>query len=98
MVNEHGKKEHSPSFYADKLCISVQYLSLVLKERSTNTTIDWIATYLTIQAKSLLRTPKLSIQEISDELNFSDQASFGKFFKKHTGVSPKKYRQENAFL
>ncbi len=98
LVNEHGKKEHSPSFYADKLCISVQYLSLILKERSTNTTADWIATYLVIQAKSLLRTSKLSIQEISDELYFSDQASFGKFFKKHTGVSPKKYKQENAFL
>ena len=98
LLNEHGKLEHSPSFYADKLCISVQYLSLILKERSNNTTADWVAMFLIIQAKSLLRTTSKSIQEIADELHFSDQASFGKFFKKHTTMTPKKYKQEHAFL
>ncbi|MDR2384501.1 MAG: helix-turn-helix domain-containing protein, partial [Tannerella sp.] len=30
---------------------------------------------------------------IADELNFGDQSSFGKFFKKHTGLTPKEYRK-----
>ena len=57
-----------------------------------------VAMFLIIQAKSLLRTTSKSIQEIADELHFSDQASFGKFFKKHTTMTPKKYKQEHAFL
>ena len=34
------------------------------------------------------------IQQIAEELSFSDQSSFGKFFKRHSGVSPLKYRQQ----
>lgn len=93
LMNKHGKKEHAPAFYSDKLCISTQYLSLVLKERSGNTAGDWIAAYLITQAKTKLRTPGTTLQQISDELHFADQASFGKFFKKHTGLSPKKYKE-----
>lgn len=95
LMERYGKKEHAPSFYSDKLCISTQYLSLVLKERSGTTAVDWIASYLITQAKTRLRTPGITLQQISDELHFADQASFGKFFKKHTGLSPKKYKEES---
>ena len=44
-------------------------------------------------AARLLRDPELTIQQIAEKMSFSDQSSFGKFFKKHTGVSPLKYRQ-----
>jgi AraC-like DNA-binding protein len=45
------------------------------------------------EAKILLRNPSLSIQQIADQLNFSDQSSFGKFFKKHHRMSPLEYRK-----
>lgn len=95
LMDLYAKKEHAPAFYADKLCISTQYLSLILKEKSGNTANTWIASYLITQAKTRLRTPGTTLQQISDELHFSDQASFGKFFKKHTGLSPKKYKEES---
>lgn len=98
LMDKHGKQEHSPSFYADKLCISTQYLSLILKERSGLTAGYWIASYLVTQAKIKLRTPGITLQAISDELHFADQASFGKFFKKHTGIPPRKYKEEYATL
>ncbi|MEG0518095.1 MAG: helix-turn-helix domain-containing protein [Bacteroidales bacterium] len=94
LMNEYGKKEHAPSFYAGKLCISTQYLSLILKEKSNKTAGYWLASNLITEAKIMLRTPCVTLQQITDRLNFADQASFGKFFKKHTGISPKKYREE----
>ena len=36
----------------------------------------------------------MSIQEISDELHFANQSFFGKYFKHHTGMSPKEYRKQ----
>jgi AraC-like DNA-binding protein len=33
------------------------------------------------------------IQQIADELNFGDQSSFGKFFRKHTELTPREYRK-----
>lgn len=91
MLNEVGDVEHNPAYYADKLFISVQYLSLVLKQETRNNTSKWIAHNLIIRAKSMLRRPGVTIQQVADALHFADQSSFGKFFKKHTGISPKKY-------
>ena len=96
LVEEHAKEEHNPSFYSNKLCISTQYLSIILKEITGNTANFWIAKKITAQAKILLRTPNLTIKEITDKLHFADQSSFGKFFKKQTGMSPKKYREDFA--
>ena len=80
-------------FYAEQLCISKQYLSLIVKEK-TMVPIGTVISSLRAEiAAGLLRDPDLSIQQIAIRLSFSDQSSFGKFFKKHTGMSPLKYRQ-----
>ena len=94
LLTAHGDEEHSPAFYADKLCISVQYLSLILKRLSGYTANDWIAGFLISRAKVMLRNPSYTIQQITAILCFSDQSSFGKFFKKHTGITPKQYKDE----
>jgi AraC-like DNA-binding protein len=94
LVDQNAMEQHNPSFYSDRMCISTQYLSITLKEVTGFTANYWIAKKVTAQAKILLRTPNLTIKEITDKLHFSDQSSFGKFFKKHTGMSPKKYREE----
>lgn len=96
LLIKHADTEHNPAFYADRLCISVQYLSLILKEVSGKTANYWIAGYLITRAKVLLRKPEMTLQQIAETLNFSDQSSFGKFFKKHTGISPKKYKEEHT--
>lgn len=36
----------------------------------------------------------LTVQQISEQLQFADQASFSKFFKRHAGVSPQGFRQK----
>jgi len=95
LLVRYGEKEHNPAFYADKLCISVQYLSLILKEISGKTAGGWIARYVITRAKVMLRKPENSIQQVAESLNFSDQSSFGKFFKKHTGSSPKRYKEQH---
>lgn len=87
------KTQTSVGFYAEQLCISKQYLSLIIKEK-TRVTIGTIIASMRVElASQLLRDPELTIQQIAAQMSFSDQSAFGKFFKKHTGVSPLKYRQ-----
>ncbi len=93
LVTEHVAKETKVEFYAEKLCISKQYLSLVIKEKTGITIGTIIASMRAEEAARLLRDPDRTIAEIAEELSFSDQSSFGKFFKKHMGISPLKYRQ-----
>lgn len=92
LIIENIMTQTNVGFYAEKLCISKQYLSLVIKEK-TSVTIGAIIAAMRVEVASrLLRDPELSIQQIAEKMSFSDQSSFGKFFKKHTGVSPLKYR------
>ena len=93
LLVQHVKTETSVGFYAEKLCISKQYLSLIVKEKLRVTIGTVLASMRVEIAASMLRDPELSIQEVAEAMSFSDQSSFGKFFKKHTGLSPLKYRQ-----
>lgn len=89
----HFREEHTIAFYADKLCITPQYLSSVLKALTDKTGSEWIDEMILAEAKVLLKSPKTSVQEVSNILNFADQSTFGKFFRKHTGVSPTQFRR-----
>jgi AraC family transcriptional regulator, transcriptional activator of pobA len=46
------------------------------------------------EAKSMIQFSIMDIAEIAYQLNFSDPANFGKFFKKHAAVTPVKYRKQ----
>ena len=92
LIEKEYCKERSVVHYADRLCISPKHLSMVVKKVSGRTASDWIDDYVILQAKQMLRSSSLTIQEVSRELNFSNQSFFGKYFKKHVGMSPSEYR------
>lgn len=79
--------------YADQLNVSAKYLSEIVKEFSGKNASEIINDLVILEAKFLLSRSQLSIGEIADNLNFSDQSFFGKYFKRHTGMSPKTYRE-----
>jgi AraC-like DNA-binding protein len=93
LLVKHIKTETRVGFYAEKLCISKQYLSLIVKEKLRVTIGTVMASMRIEMAARMLRDPELTIQQVAEAMSFSDQSSFGKFFKKHTGLSPLKYRQ-----
>lgn len=93
LLHEHCRTEHSVAFYAGRLCITPEYLSKTLKRFSGRTVTKWIDDALLREAQILIRNKGLTVQQISDALSFSDQSAFGKFFKKHLGVSPAEYRK-----
>lgn len=93
LLIQNCRVEHHVSFYASKLFITPQYLSLILKELSGKSANKWIDEALMVEAKILLKMPNLTVQQVADELHFSDQSTFGKFFKKNMGFSPMEYRK-----
>ncbi|KAA5414161.1 AraC family transcriptional regulator [Bacteroides cellulosilyticus] len=89
------EKKEKVLYYADRLHLSAGYLSTIIKRVSGKTAAEWIDDYVTLEAKALLKSTNLTIQQISDELNFPSQSFFGKYFKRITGLSPKEYREKN---
>lgn len=95
LVHEHHRRERSVAFYADKLFISPKYLSLIIKESLGRSAAEIIDDYVILEAKNLLRFSGKNIQQVSYELNFPNQSSFGKYFKHLVGLSPSEYQRSN---
>ncbi|MDE7443172.1 MAG: AraC family transcriptional regulator [Muribaculaceae bacterium] len=92
LVRENFRNERSVGFYAEKLFISPKYLSLVIKESTGRSAANWIDEFVLTEAKHLLRFSGKNIQQVAYELNFTNQSSFGKYFKHLTGMSPSEYQ------
>lgn len=96
LLTVHCKEEHDVAFYARQLCIDARYLSRILKNFAGIPANSWIDDALMKEAKLYLREEHLTIGQVADILHFSDQSAFGKFFKKHCGLSPLGYRRTLA--
>lgn len=94
LIQQHFKTERGVKFYAKQLGISPKYLSCVVKSVSGKTAAVWIDETVIREAKTMLKYSGLSIQEIADDLHFSTQSFFGKYFKQHTGTSPSRYKHK----
>ncbi|MDE7413406.1 MAG: helix-turn-helix domain-containing protein [Muribaculaceae bacterium] len=92
LVGRYGASQRSIPFYAQKLCVSPKYLGQIVTEITEMTPRNWICRQVVLEAKALLDNPALTVQQVSEALNFANQSFFGTFFRRHTGISPKEYR------
>lgn len=93
LVKDNITREGGVTFYADALFISKQYLAMIVKENVRKPISVFLAEARYEVAAQMLRDARMSIQQVSDTMNFPDQSTFGKFFKRHSGMSPLQYRK-----
>ncbi len=93
LLIENHNTERNVSFYAAKLDLSPKYFSKLIQDFSGRSAAQWIDEYVILEAKALLRYSRMTIQQITEHLNFSTQSFFGRYFKHHTGMSPGEYRK-----
>lgn len=92
MLNREGSKRHNVNYYADRLCITPKYLSLLCSKNSGKSAKEWIDEYINENVRFYLRSTDKSMKEISDIIGFPNASYFGRYVKEHFGVSPKTYR------
>ena len=86
-------KSREVQYYADKLDITPKYLTLISRQLSGRSAAQWITYTVIVNAKALLATSQLTIQQVSTKLNFPNPSFFGQYFLRHTGMTPKEYRR-----
>lgn len=94
LVDRHYKEQHSLSFYAEQMHLSSKYISKCVRLTTGLNGAQTIANRLMQQAKAMLLVRQNSISQIGYELGFSDQSTFGKFFRAHENISPQKWRSK----
>lgn len=84
---------HSPAYYAQKLNVHPNYLNAVVKSLTGRTAMNHIHHHILQLAKAHLAQTALSVKEIAYSLHFDSPNNFSAFFKKHTRLTPLKYRK-----
>ena len=94
LIRAHFKEAPTLSYYAEKAQTTESKLNELAKLHAGKTAQMVIYGLVVSEAKRLLTYEKLSVKEVAAELGFNDPFYFSNFFKKHTGVSPKGYRDK----
>ncbi|MNE40119.1 HTH-type transcriptional activator Btr [compost metagenome] len=94
LVDIHFKEERSVSFYAEKLNITANYLNVLCRKNLKMAASSLIQDRILLESKRLLKGSEMTVKDIVYELGFYDHASFSKFFKAQTGISPTQFREQ----
>lgn len=94
MLESSYPKQRAVSYYAECLHVTPKYLSAVCKQIGGRCPSDIIDSYVIKDISNLMRYTHKSIKEIACELEFPNLSFFGKYVKKHSGLSPKVYREQ----
>ena len=97
LLADNTNVNRSVKSYADELCVSPKYLTSVCRKHSDCTASELIATAVISRIKQLLLYSDLSIKEVASEMGFDNLSFFGKYVKKHLGLSPNHYRKANGY-
>ncbi|MFR6333109.1 MAG: helix-turn-helix domain-containing protein [Eisenbergiella sp.] len=77
--------------------VNTSYLSRIFREETGNTIIHTINEKKLSRAREYLVQTDMKIYEIAEILGFENVTYFSHFFKKHTGLSPKDYKDKTEY-
>ncbi|MBF9018909.1 MULTISPECIES: helix-turn-helix transcriptional regulator [unclassified Oceanispirochaeta] len=97
-VNFMEKNYTDPKISMESVCdemgMSISYLSLLFKKEKQTTFVKYLTMIRLEKAKDLLGLTSEKIIDIAGKCGYNEVYYFSHSFKKYTGVSPKKYREE----
>jgi AraC-like DNA-binding protein len=92
LLEQYFRMEKLPSFYAEKLNITLKHLNRICNEILQKTATEVITDRVILEIKRMLIDKQLSINEIAFAVGYEDYSYFSRFFKKQTGMSPTEFR------
>ena len=78
---------------ADELYVSPKYLSSVCKKHSGKSASEWITEQTLEDISYDLKHTNMPIKQICDRIGFPNPSFFGRYVKKHFGMTPLQYRR-----
>jgi AraC-like DNA-binding protein len=94
LVAKNYKQLKLPKDYAKLLYITPNHLNALCKDIIGQPAGELIRGHIVLEAKRLLINLQLTISEIANVLEFKDYSYFIRFFKKHEGITPEKFRKQ----
>ncbi|CAC9972392.1 AraC family transcriptional regulator [Flavobacterium panici] len=92
--NIYNPKQLKAERVSEHFNISLNYLGKYFKKQTGETLQEYIANYKLRLIEARLLNSDMRINEIADELNFSDESHLNKVFRKHKGMNPSEFRKK----
>ncbi len=92
LLHAGQRRRRSVESFANELCISPKYLSVICKKHSGKTANEWIRECVLEDIRYYLKETDLSIKQICHQMGFPNPSFFGKYVKQHFGCTPLEYR------
>lgn len=92
LVLELYVTEHTVSFYAKKMGMTLPHLCSTIKKVTGATPMRIITNIIIMDAKAQLKSTDSSVKQIAYSLNFNNLSFFNKYFRQHVGMTPQEYR------
>ena len=96
LLCEHCRTRHDVRFYADRLCVTPYYLSKITYRNFRVSPKELIDRQLLMEIKSLLVSTHLTVKEIADSYGFDSASYLGRWFRRHTGLTPLAWRAQQS--
>ena len=81
-------------YVAEKIDVSESYLAHLLKDDLGKTFNTLLTDCRIAHAKKLLKEKKFRVNEVAFKVGYNDERYFAAIFKKHVGVPPSKFQEE----
>ncbi len=91
-LDSHYQQEITLATLAELTHLNKYYLSHMFSQAYGISPINYLLERRLLQCKNMLRTSDYSITEIAQLTGFSSSNYFTQYFKKHTGMTPRKYK------
>ncbi len=93
LLETHLSHHKQVAWYAAQLHLSIYQLNNITKTAAGKNCSELINNCIILEAKRLLLATPAQVKEIACQLGYEDASYFVRFFRKHTGHAPQKYRQ-----
>ncbi len=91
-INENYSNDISLDEVSREVNISPYYFSKLFKDESGENFIEYLTRIRIEKAKEMLRSPEMSIKEVSLKVGYSDPNYFSRIFKRQTDMTPREYK------
>lgn len=92
-IHDHYQEDLSTELAAEQANMSVSYFSLLFKQVSGSTFLEYLTQYRMGQAAFLLVQTNLKTSEIAERVGYYDPKYFRSVFRKRMDVTPNEYRK-----
>lgn len=98
LVSNELYHHHDVEYYADRLCITSNYLNKISHTSLGISAHKYIQKRIMAEAKTLLDITEMNISQVSYALGFETANYFIRFFRNQTGTTPGEYKEQRKRL